>query len=119
MACLSLAIFIPLSDFLLCDQMGLGSKFDTTLGFTVTNNTAGDAFLKTPTTVAHVYLASGATSLPQTALGKYSVRVSKPTGTDIPDVYFHIQATAEIFEVLPGNAKLATGQYFDLTSNFV
>ena len=113
MACLS--IFIPLSDFLLCDQMSLKSNFDTTAGFTVTNSTEGDAYLRT-NTQAYVYLPSKTTSTAQTSVGDYAVLSDK--GITEKDVYCKIHVTESNFEVLPGNKTTPAGQQITVTANF-
>ena len=115
MACLS--IFIPLSDFLLCDQMSdsLKSNFDTTLGFIVTNDTAGDAYLRT-NTQAYVYLQSGTSSAPQTSVGDYAVLSDK--GITPLDVYCNIKVTEKNFEVLAGNKPTIDKQQITVTAHF-
>ena len=116
MACRS--IFIPLSDFLLCDQMGLKSNFDTTNGFTVTNSTERDAYLKSNTGVCE-YLPSGTTSTRQTVFGNYAVLSVACTDKSAENVvYCNIQATEAIFEVLPGTRTPPDGQQITVTANF-
>ena len=77
-----------------------------TKGFSLTNNTGFDAYLQDPLSSSE-YLANGATSGTQTALGIYSVVGSQ--SFQPANVYFTITVAPGNFEVLPG--KKSPGKF--------